>query len=434
MAPAYAKNRWSCAFFIVYLLVGFFFLMNLLLATVYNVYTEEQGKLEEEAQMAREKNLRMAFVQLTGPSRDHIDTSTIRGLFSELNQHREVMYINDERSEMLLEALDHASESRIDFDDFIKLCSVLQLDMKRPATIHGARGRLKRLVTSRNFEYFVDSLLVLNTIVVAVQTRDELYGRAPAQRGGSEDSSGAVWEFVETCFAGLYLVEMIAKLYALGPREYFRLKSNVFDCVATISSVVTVAVVYYPNAYNNPTLIKIVLMIRLLRLLRLLVHIPEFQVIGESFFRMWSAAVKLVKLLFCVCYVFALVGMALYGGKINTDPDRPEYSLLVDSDYYNSLYTTLNFNDMWSACVLLFGILVVNNWWVLAGGFIAVSGPSARIYFIAFYCIGNLIGVNIATAFILDSFITQYEKTKEEREKREKARLDEDANPYADEP
>lgn len=391
-APAYTKNRWSCAMFIIFLLVGFFFLTNLLLATVYNVYNEEQDKLEAEAQANREKNLRRAFEMLTGPARDYIDTPSIRGLFGELNQHREVMYINDVRSELLLNALDHASESRIDFDDFVKLCSVLQLDMKRPTTVRGNRGRLKRLVTSRKFEYFIDLLLVLNCVVVAVQTRDELYGVNPS---ADEASTGYIWAVVETGFAGVYALEMIAKFYALGLREYFRLKSNAFDCIVTTSSVATVAVVFYPNAYNDPVLIKIVLMIRLARLLRLLVHVPEFQVIGESFFNMWAAAVKLIKLLFCVCYTFALIGMALYGGKINTDPNRPEYDKLVKSDYYASLYTTLNFNDMWSAFVLLFSILVVNNWWVLADGFIAVAGPSARIFFITFYCIGNLIGVNV---------------------------------------
>jgi two pore calcium channel protein len=38
MLPAVAKNRWTCLFFILYLLIGLFFLLNLILAIFYNHY------------------------------------------------------------------------------------------------------------------------------------------------------------------------------------------------------------------------------------------------------------------------------------------------------------------------------------------------------------------------------------------------------------
>lgn len=409
MAPAYAHNRWNCVLFIGYLCIGYFFLMNLLLATVYNVYTEEQEKLEKKMKMARDQNLRSAFNILANDG--SVDTVSIRGVFAELNQHREVMYINDERSDLLLEALDHTTDSKIDFGDFAKLCSVLQLEIKRPPTIRGHRGKLRRFVTSHSFEYFVDFLLVINAIVVAIQTSDELRGLPP--RVTQFDN---VWEFVEAGLALFYVCEMVAKLYALGFKDYFRLKSNTFDFVVTVCSAFTVVIVYYPNAYNDAKFIKLVILTRLLRLFRLLVHLPEYQLIGESFFAMMPAASRLLKLLFCVCYVFALIGMALYGGMINTDPDRPEYAKLVESDYYDSLYAPLNFNDLWSSFVLLFGVLVVNNWWVLADGPIAVAGKSARLYFIAFYCVAVLICANLVTAFVIDAFLAEYERAKKKED------------------
>ena len=44
MMPAYQEQRWSALFFIVFLLIGLFFLMNLILATIYNHYKTEVDK------------------------------------------------------------------------------------------------------------------------------------------------------------------------------------------------------------------------------------------------------------------------------------------------------------------------------------------------------------------------------------------------------
>lgn len=38
MLPAYNENRWYCLFFVFYMMIGMFFLMNVLLATVFENY------------------------------------------------------------------------------------------------------------------------------------------------------------------------------------------------------------------------------------------------------------------------------------------------------------------------------------------------------------------------------------------------------------
>ena len=44
MLPAYERNRWPATlFFGSFLALGMFFMMNLLLATVYNTYSEERA-------------------------------------------------------------------------------------------------------------------------------------------------------------------------------------------------------------------------------------------------------------------------------------------------------------------------------------------------------------------------------------------------------
>ena len=76
----------------------------------------------------------------------------------------------------------------------------------------------------------------------------------------------------------------------------------------------------------------------------------------------------------------------------------------------------MNFNDVESAFVTLFCILVVNNWFVVVDGFAAVASRDvARVYFLSFYVIGVLLFLNIVVAFILDAFLSEYNKARSSR-------------------
>mmetsp|Transcript_24918 Transcript_24918/g.80641 ORF Transcript_24918/g.80641 Transcript_24918/m.80641 type:complete len:738 (-) Transcript_24918:300-2513(-) len=414
--PGYMRSRWSMLFFIAYLLIGMFFMMNLLLATVYNVYQEEQEKAKKIADANRDANLKVAYDLLKNYS-GTVDAGALRGVFAELNQHREIKYINDERSEFLLSTFDAASSSAVDFESFHKICTMIEIEDKEDdddddvisggGTPSSFRATVARFVGSPFFEYGVDLLVLFNAVAVAVQTRDEILGH---RSRSSEDANGLFWEVAETALALFYLAEMIAKVYAFGFRKYVAYKRNQLDAAVAIASTITTLVVYSPNAYDDSRFVRYVLMIRLARLVRVLEAIPDFQVIGEAFLNVLPLASRLLKFLFCATFFAAVVGMALFGGAINTGPNLDK---LKGTGFYEAGYAPLNFNDLWSAFVTLFAILVVNNWQVVVEGFVAVAGVQARLFFIAFYSAGVLIGVNLAVAFIIDTFSAEFEKTKE---------------------
>jgi two pore calcium channel protein 1 len=57
-----------------------------------------------------------------------------------------------------------------------------------------------------------------------------------------------------------------------------------------------------------------------------------------------------------IYFVFALIGMALFGGVI-----RKNLEIFSDNTN-NGAYYMDNFNDMLSSFVTLFTLMVVNNW------------------------------------------------------------------------
>ena len=169
------------------------------------------------------------------------------------------------------------------------------------------------------------------------------------------------------------------------------LKNN-FDAFVTVVTVGVTAVVYIPNSISNSKIIRYVLALRLLRLLRLMnsfpqvpprtrapthsrmsvqclarvrhaawlvpsshdafaphashaaglcVHayacashmLPQVRFISETFLKMAPEATQLLKLLFTLVYAFSALGIGLFGGLINTDPDAPQAALLANSSF-----------------------------------------------------------------------------------------------------
>ena len=274
--PAFLTNRWSMLFFASFVIVGCFFLMNLLLATVYNVYTEERGKFEQRAKARADDNLNLAFEVLAGNGGD-IPVETMHCLFDELNRHHEVTYIDAERAIFLVGELDQSSDNRIDRQEFDALCSVLRLESRdEKMRLDGPPGPVASFVRGRPFEYLIDGLLVVNALVIAWQTKDALQGTT-ASETSAEESSSSIWEGVETMFAGIYLLEMVFKIWAIP--DYWYQGRHQFDAAVTLASVLSVIIVAFTSVN---TVLRYVLMVRLLRLVRLLAAIPEFRVIGSA--------------------------------------------------------------------------------------------------------------------------------------------------------
>jgi hypothetical protein len=103
----------------------------------------------------------------------------------------------------------------------------------------------------------------------------------------------------------------------------------------------------------------------------------------------------------------------MFGGKIRHNlPDVNSGSGIPDRWYLNS------FNDLLSAFVTLFSLMVINNWMVTVQMYVDVyKSEYVRIYFICFYYLTVIIALNVVVAFTLDmyssveKFINEKEET-----------------------
>ena len=132
---------------------------------------------------------------------------------------------------------------------------------------------LGRCIRSTAFELSIDSLLVLNFVLMVSRNAAE------TQAQQDDDRLGSAWVVSDLAFTSLFFLEMMLKLLVMGVREYISSPTRIFDAVVSICTAAVSVVVYTPNAFNNPKIIRQFLTLRLLRFARLINRIPQVRVI-----------------------------------------------------------------------------------------------------------------------------------------------------------
>ena len=86
MMPAYNTNRVTTVYFILFMLITFFFMMNVILGSVVNFYDNELEARKISTDDLIEKNLHKAFKLLDPKNTGNIDRDTVMALFLILNE------------------------------------------------------------------------------------------------------------------------------------------------------------------------------------------------------------------------------------------------------------------------------------------------------------------------------------------------------------
>lgn len=425
MMPSYNESRFVPAlYFVSFMSISFFYLMNLILAIAVDSYDESMAERKHSRQKLANDLLTQAFNLLDHKNEAEISRESVMAVMLILNQDiPEIRNLSQDERSIIFAFLDRDGSSSISIDEFLQFGKILLLDLSKQSDYHTVvqiyfprinetrwYQALCRFVKSASFEYCLDVILVLNAAIIAFQDYPELSGQDVTRDYHYYDGYiDTVWELMETIFTVVYVLEATLKITVDGWKRYSESPRNVFDFTITVMAVLATAYVYYPNSYNNPTLIKLVVMARVCRLIRLLFALKAFEMFGTISIDILPALKGVFAILLFVVYFFASLGVFLYGGLITRDPENPlSFALLEADDFVDNGYWANNFNDMMSGVNVLFNLLVVNNWTECEIGFEYVTGSKmVRLYFFFFNLIGVIVISNVVTSFIINAYMQQ---------------------------
>eukprot|EP00698_Gefionella_okellyi_P018331 TRINITY_DN5483_c0_g2_i1.p1 TRINITY_DN5483_c0_g2~~TRINITY_DN5483_c0_g2_i1.p1 ORF type:complete len:1929 (+),score=445.39 TRINITY_DN5483_c0_g2_i1:678-5789(+) len=263
---------------------------------------------------------------------------------------------------------------------------VLQPLRNRPTFKSSFRNRIGGIVVSNWFQQCVYVFIALNAIFLALT----FYGQSTdwlRVLGGAH-----------YFFNVLLIVEVLFRIYGVGFSYFARSGWNIFDLVVAVLSVGSIVVLNWTSTASTIT--------RVLRVARLFSAFEKIQSLFITLLSSGSSVLSVMATLSIVLYVYAAVGIPLFGG-------------VLYGDFINQ-YS--NFNGMGNALLMLFRMTTGEDWNSVmydcsvefprcTGNYNTVLNDCgnvwlARIYFYSFVVVGTYIFVNLFAAVLIEAFPT----------------------------
>ncbi|KFO24422.1 Voltage-dependent L-type calcium channel subunit alpha-1S [Fukomys damarensis] len=379
-------KEWPWIYFVTLILLGSFFILNLVLGVLSGEFTKEREKAKSRGtfQKLREKQ------QLE---------EDLRGYMSWITQG-EVMDVEDLREGKL--SLDEGGSDTESLYEIEGLNKIIQFIRHWRQWNRVFRRKCHDVVKSKVFYWLVILIVALNTLSIA-----------------SEHHSQPLWlthlqDVANRVLLALFTIEMLMKMYGLGLRQYFMSVFNRFDCFVVCSGILEILLV--ESGAMTPLGISVLRCVRLLRIFKVTKYWTSLSNLVASLLNSIRSIASLLLLLFLFIVIFALLGMQLFGGRY---------------DFEDTEVRRSNFDNFPQALISVFQVLTGEDWTsVMYNGIMAYGGPSypgvlVCIYFIILFVCGNYILLNVFLAIAVDNLaeaesLTSAQKAKAEERKRRK--------------
>ena len=229
--------------------------------------------------------------------------------------------------------------------------------------------QIKKIVESSWFEYSIIGLIIVNAIVLGLETSTVLTERY-----------GDWMLFANHLILGVFVLEALLKIFAVAPRIklYFGDGWNLFDF-----SIVVLSLIPATGEFA-----MIGRMARLLRVMRLVSRVPELRLIVSTLVRSLPGLGHVIILLVLIFYMYAVAGYHLFH----------EY----DPEHWRSLGISL---------LTLFRVLTLEDWTDVMYTAMQMHSMS-WIYFVTFVVTATFVVINMFIAVVINNL----EEAKRERE------------------
>uniref|UniRef100_A0A915I6P9 Ion transport domain-containing protein n=1 Tax=Romanomermis culicivorax TaxID=13658 RepID=A0A915I6P9_ROMCU len=280
-----------------------------------------------------------------------------------------------------------------DLDKNQKQCIDFALNAKpvsrfMPEDETSLKYRLWTLVVSTPFEYFIMTIIFLNTLILMMDYYQ------------SNDTYKSVLAIMNFTFTSVFTVESSLKILAFGVRNYFRDGWNNFDFVVVIGSITEALVTAYGNA--NFVNLSFLRLFRAARLVKLLRQGYTIRILLWTFVQSFKALPYVCLLIGMLFFIYAIFGMQVFGNIALRDD--------MEINRHN------NFQSFPNALILLFRCATGEGWQDImyacsAGKFCdrqsEKPGPEcgnnlAYIYFTSFVFLSSFL---VSTWFLFDRMI-----------------------------
>ncbi|XP_058273774.1 voltage-dependent L-type calcium channel subunit alpha-1C isoform X5 [Hemibagrus wyckioides] len=404
-------NSWPWLYFVTLIIIGSFFVLNLVLGVLSGEFSKEREKAKARGDFQKLREKQQLEEDLKGyldwitqaedidPENDEgLDDAKPRNLSIPASENESVNTDIPPTGDLEGEPCCTHIVNRISKSKFSRYS-------RRWNRL--CRRKCRAAVKSNVFYWLVIFFVFLNTLTIASE-----HHKQPQWLTDVQDIANKV-------LLALFTGEMLLKMYSLGLQAYFVSLFNRFDGFVVCGGILETILV--ETKIMSPLGISVLRCVRLLRIFKITRYWNSLSNLVASLLNSVRSIASLLLLLFLFIIIFSLLGMQLFGGKFNFDETRRS-----------------TFDNFPQSLLTVFQILTGEDWnSVMYDGIMAYGGPSfpgmlVCIYFIILFICGNYILLNVFLAIAVDNLADAESLTsaqKEEQEEKERRKLARMASP-----
>lgn len=231
---------------------------------------------------------------------------------------------------------------------------------------------LARIVDSNAFQMFISGVIILNAIVLGLETYV-----------AEESPTFTLLMRFNDAFYIVFLIELIARMVSYFPRplNFFRSGWNIFDFVVIGAALI-------PAVRAQAEVIRL---LRLARIARLLRFLPDARVLIATMGKALPSVFSMVVLVVLILFIYGMIGFVLFGEELPNE-----------------------WGNIGSAMMTLFILLTLENFPTYLDQAQQVT-PFASIFFLSYVLIAAFVVLNLVLGIVIGSM--------EEAREEERARL-----------
>lgn len=235
---------------------------------------------------------------------------------------------------------------------------------------------LARLVDSNRFQLFISGVIVLNAIVLGIETYVS-----------TDSPTFTLLMRLNDAFYIIFLIELILRMVSYFPKpwNFFRSGWNIFDFVIIGAALI-------PAVRAQAEIIRL---LRLARIVRLLRFLPDARVLIATLSKALPSVFSMIILVILILFVYGMIGFFLFGEELPQE-----------------------WGDIGSAMMTLFILLTLENFPTYLAAAQTVS-PFATIFFLSYVLIAAFVVLNLVLGIVIGAMEEAREEEKARKRKEE---------------
>lgn len=406
----------SAVYFIIWIFLGNFILLNLFLAILLDNFSISGDKENEELIKQLDASLDRELESEKDRDRDK-DTDIYSKKNSLANKPVDNKLQDLNATKLLIGRNEEIDMSIIDdFNDSMKVSKIEKPlyygnECERSFFIFTRENKFRifcyRLTNNTKFEIAI--------LIGIIFTTAKLVWDTYIQNAAIDSTEAKLSLYLDILITSFFTFELLLKSISLGlvldKGTYLRETWNKLDCFIVVFSIIELTLTDF-----NLSAIKVFRVLRILRPLKLIKHNLSMKLVVSSLLESIVALINVGVVLLIVWVMFAILGVSLFGGKFySCENDLIDNRKECEEFGFKWENNDSNFDNLLEAMNTLFIITSLENWPSLM--YLAIdatdqdkapvlnNNPAAAYYFIVFILINSFFFLNLFNGVLFDKFM-----------------------------